>query len=161
MKREEAKKYIEEHDIKFILAQFVDIHGVAKTKSVPADHFDSILDDGAGFAGFALWGYGMGPEGPDLMQKGDLSTFTKIDWMPGYANITCDGYVNNKPYDFDTRVLLKNMMEKFEKVFQSFRMFVISSICARSRRARRSRRRFTTSSTTGARKRPDTSRRGR
>jgi glutamine synthetase len=115
MKREEAKRYIEEHDIKFILAQFVDIHGVAKTKSVPADHFESILDDGAGFAGFALWGYGMGPEGPDLMQKGDLSTFTKIDWMPGYANITCDGHVNNKPYDFDTRVLLKNMMEKFKK----------------------------------------------
>ncbi|NQY08747.1 MAG: type III glutamate--ammonia ligase [Flavobacteriales bacterium] len=115
MKREEAKKYLEEHDIKFVLAQFVDIHGVAKTKSVPADHLDLILDDGAGFAGFALWGYGMGPEGPDLMQRGDLSTLTVIDWMPGYASITCDGYVNNKPCDFDSRVVLKNMMKKFKK----------------------------------------------
>ncbi|MFT6154623.1 MAG: glutamine synthetase, partial [Bermanella sp.] len=29
-------KFITENNIKYILAQFVDIHGVAKTKSVPA-----------------------------------------------------------------------------------------------------------------------------
>jgi len=40
--------------VKFVLAQFVDIHGTAKTK-VPASHFEDILDPGAGFAGFAVW----------------------------------------------------------------------------------------------------------
>ena len=33
-----------------------------------------VLTDGAGFAGFALWGFGMGPDGPDYMAVGDLST---------------------------------------------------------------------------------------
>jgi glutamine synthetase len=57
-----------------VLAQFVDIHGAAKAKAVPVEHLDMVLDDGAGFAGFALWGFGMGPEGPDYMAVGDLST---------------------------------------------------------------------------------------
>ncbi len=33
---------------------------------------DMVLSDGAGFAGFALWGFGMGPHGPDYMAVGDL-----------------------------------------------------------------------------------------
>ena len=49
----EARTFLDDNSIKFILAQFVDIHGVAKTKSVPAKHLDMILSDGAGFAGFA------------------------------------------------------------------------------------------------------------
>ena len=43
----EAKKYIKEHEIKYILAQFVDIHGVAKTKAVLSAHLETILDPGA------------------------------------------------------------------------------------------------------------------
>ena len=56
MTLDQAKKYIQENGIKFILAQFVDIHGVAKTKIVPAGHLDMIVGDGVGFAGFSLLG---------------------------------------------------------------------------------------------------------
>ena len=38
-----------------LLAQFTDLHGVAKCKLVPLTHFDELLTDGAGFAGFATW----------------------------------------------------------------------------------------------------------
>ena len=72
MKPSEAKKWLKEKNIKFILAQFVDIHGAAKAKAVPVEHYDMVLGDGAGFAGFALWGFGMGPHGPDYMAVGDL-----------------------------------------------------------------------------------------
>ena len=53
MTPEQASVFLSEHQIKFVLAQFVDIHGVAKTKSVPASHFQDILEGGAGFAGAA------------------------------------------------------------------------------------------------------------
>ena len=53
MKLSEAKRFLSDNKIKFILAQFVDIHGVAKTKAVPAGHLEDIVTDGAGFAGFA------------------------------------------------------------------------------------------------------------
>ena len=107
-----AEKYLKDNKIKQILAQFVDIRGVAKTKSVPAEHLRMIIEDGAGFAGFAIWGFGMGPHGPDLMEMGDLETLTVIDWMPGFARIACDGYVNGKPYEYDSRVVCKKAMER-------------------------------------------------
>ena len=62
-----AKEFLRKNDIRFVLAQFVDIHGAAKAKAVPVEHLDMVLTDGAGFAGFALWGFGMGPHGPDYM----------------------------------------------------------------------------------------------
>ena len=74
MTPEQASVFLSEHQIKFVLAQFVDIHGVAKTKSVPASHFQDILEGGAGFAGFAVWGLGQEPHDPDYMAVGDLST---------------------------------------------------------------------------------------
>src|SRR5438552_1295859 len=58
---QEGRRYLEKNNVSFVLAQFVDIHGVAKTKAVPTAHFEDILNDGAGFAGFALWGFGMQP----------------------------------------------------------------------------------------------------
>ncbi len=77
MNREQAQKFFDEHKIRYVLAQFVDIHGAAKAKAVPVEHLDMVLTDGAGFAGFALWGFGMGPEGPDYMAVGDLSTLQR------------------------------------------------------------------------------------
>ena len=85
----EAKKFIVENNVKYILAQFVDIHGVAKVKSVPAEHLESILTGGAGFAGGAIWGMGIEPNGPDYMAVGDLSTISLTPWQPGYARIIC------------------------------------------------------------------------
>ncbi len=106
----EARKLLQDEEIDFVLAQFVDIHGAAKAKAVPVEHFDMILNDGAGFAGFALWGFGMGPHGPDLMVVGDPSTLKLLPWMPGYAVIRGAGHVKGQPYPFDTRVLLQNRL---------------------------------------------------
>jgi glutamine synthetase len=110
-----AKKFLKDNGIKFILAQFVDIHGSAKAKAVPADHLDMVLEDGAGFAGFAVWGLGMGPHGPDYMARGDLSTLTSVPWMPGFARMACDGYVLGKPYEYCSRVALKRSLDALAK----------------------------------------------
>jgi glutamine synthetase len=107
MTRDQAAKFFEENAIRYVLAQFVDIHGAAKAKAVPVEHLDMVLSDGAGFAGFALWGFGMGPEGPDYMAVGELDTLHAIPWMPGYARIVCNGTVKGKPYPFCSRVALK------------------------------------------------------
>jgi glutamine synthetase len=111
----EAKKFLNANDIKFILAQFVDIHGSAKAKAVPSEHLEMLLTDGAGFAGFALWGFGMGPHGPDYMAVGDLSTLHVVPWMPGFARMTTYGHVHGKPYPYDTRVALRNQLDKLAK----------------------------------------------
>jgi glutamine synthetase len=111
----EAKKFLADNDIKYILAQFVDIHGVAKTKSVPAAHLDMILKNGAGFAGFAVWGLGIDPQGADFMAVGDIDTLQLVPWQPGYARIVCDGHVEKKPWDFESRVTLKKQVKRLEE----------------------------------------------
>lgn len=104
-------QFISENNIKFVLAQFVDIHGVAKTKSVPANCLMDVVETGAGFAGFAVWGFGMEPHGPDFMAKGDLDSLSIVPWQPGYARIVCDGHVNGEPYPYDSRVVLKKQIK--------------------------------------------------
>ncbi|MET0661007.1 MAG: type III glutamate--ammonia ligase [Steroidobacteraceae bacterium] len=108
----QAQEFLRKHEIRFVLAQFVDIHGVAKAKAVPVEHLEMVLTDGAGFAGFALWGFGMGPHGPDYMAIGDLDTLTAVPWMPGYARIVCNGHVHGKPYPYCSRVALKRQLDK-------------------------------------------------
>ncbi len=111
----EAKKFLKEHEVKYVLAQFVDIHGAAKVKSVPAVHLEDILTTGAGFAGGAIWGTGIAPNGPDYMAVGDLPTLSLIPWQPSYARLVCDGHVNGKPYEYDARVVLKKQLDKMSK----------------------------------------------
>jgi glutamine synthetase len=108
----EARALLAKQGIKYVLAQFVDIHGAAKAKAVPVEHLEMVLTDGAGFAGFALWGFGMGPDGPDYMAVGDLSTLTPIPWMPGYARLVCNGTVKGKPYPYCSRVTLQRQLAR-------------------------------------------------
>ncbi|AQR63947.1 type III glutamate--ammonia ligase [Aquaspirillum sp. LM1] len=108
----EAKQFLAEQQVKYVLALFVDIHGSAKTKAVPVSHFDDILTAGAGFAGFAVWGLGIEPHGPDFMAVGDLSTLSLVPWQPGYARIACDGHVKGQPWALDTRVVLKQQVAR-------------------------------------------------
>src|SRR5438105_11907798 len=112
MTSKEAKAFLSENKVKFVLAQFVDIHGVAKAKAVPVAHFEDILNDGAGFAGFALWGFGQEPHDPDYMAVGDLSTLCLMPWQPGTARIVCNGRVKNKPWPYDTRFVLSQQTQR-------------------------------------------------
>lgn len=114
MNATEARQFLADNKVKYVLAQFVDIHGTAKTKAVPASHFEEILSTGAGFAGFAVWGLGIEPHGPDFMAVGDLDTLSLVPWQPGYARIVCDGHVNGKPWEYDARVTLKKQLKRLE-----------------------------------------------
>jgi len=112
MTRESALEFLRKHEVKWVLAQFVDIHGVAKSKAVPIDHFHDILGEGAGFAGFAVWGLGQEPHDPDYMAVGDLATLSLLPWQPGYARIVCNGMVKRNPWPFDTRYILKQQLKR-------------------------------------------------
>lgn len=115
MTPDEASKFFQQHQTRYLLAQFVDIHGAAKAKAVPVEHYDMVIGDGAGFAGFAVWGLGIGPHGPDFMGVGDPTTLCDVPWMPGFARIACDGHLNGQPYAYDSRVALKNQLKRFSE----------------------------------------------
>ncbi len=103
-------------DFDYYLAQFVDIHGRPKAKLVPAKHKEMIFTSGAGFAGFAIAGMGMGPHGAEFMAIGDSGVIRPVPWMPGTAVVTCDGHVNGKPHALDSRVIAKKALADFREV---------------------------------------------
>ncbi len=108
----QAQQYLKDQGIRFVLAQFVDIHGVAKAKSVPVEHLGTVLKGGAGFAGFAICGSGIEPNGPDYMAVGDLNTLTPVPWQPGVARIVCEGHVHGVPWALDSRAVLQKQIQR-------------------------------------------------
>ncbi|PJI96810.1 gamma-glutamylmethylamide synthetase [Acidovorax sp. 69] len=100
----------------YYLAQFVDIHGRPKAKLVPGKHKEMIFGAGAGFAGFAIAGMGMGPHGQEFMAVGDRADVRPMPWMPATAVVTCDGHVNGKPHALDSRVVAKKALAAFREV---------------------------------------------
>src|SRR5260370_4244632 len=96
--RENIKSRLKEDKINFLLVQFVDLSGAAKVKMCPVEALDTLIDEGAGFAGAALGGFGQGPNSPDMMARVDLTTDTPLPWHPGMVRFVGDLYVEGKPY---------------------------------------------------------------
>ena len=112
---DELRERLTEDGVEYILAQFVNIHGSAKVKMVPARNVDDILTDGAGFAGGAVWGVGQKAHSHDIMGRGDPSSYTPIPWQPGLARLACDLYVDDKPHPYCSRVNLKRVLADLRK----------------------------------------------
>ena len=64
---DDVRRIVKDNGIEFLFAQFVDMHGKPNAKLVPAHHLDDLLDEGAGFAGFAAGDIGQGPHDPDMI----------------------------------------------------------------------------------------------
>ena len=112
---DELKRQMSEEAIEFILAQFVNIHGAAKVKMVPARCVDDVVEEGVGFAGGAVWGMGQGPHSHDLMGRGDPSSYSRIPWQPHLARLTCDIYVDGEPHPYCSRQTLKRVLADLRK----------------------------------------------
>jgi glutamine synthetase len=102
-------------DYDYYLAQFVDIHGRPKAKLVPGKHKEMIFSSGAGFAGFAIAGMGMGPHGQEFMAIGERDAVRPVPWMAGTASVTCEGYVGGKPHPLDSRVIARKALAAFKE----------------------------------------------
>ena len=108
--REQIRKQLAKDKIEFLLAQFVDIHGTAKVKMVPIEALDAMIDDGAGFAGAAVWGAGQGPHAHDMLARIDLQSYTPLPWMSNTARFASDLFVDGESYPFCPRTNLKSVL---------------------------------------------------
>lgn len=102
----------EEEGITHLLVQFVDIHGAAKVKLVPARTLRAVVHEGAGFAGGAVWGAGQGPHSHDMMARVDPSTYTPMPHEPGVARFAADLHVDGTPHPYCPRVNLKRILAR-------------------------------------------------
>ena len=110
MHRNTLKTQLQEDAIEYLLVQFVDIHGAAKVKMVPAEALDDVIETGAGFAGGAVWGMGQDASSHDMMARIDPASYTPLPWKPGLARFAADLYVDAKPYPHCARVNLQRVL---------------------------------------------------
>lgn len=106
------ERRFEDDAISYLLVQFVDVHGAAKVKLVPASTLRSVVDPGAGFAGGAVWGMGQGPHSHDMCARVDLDTYTPLPYEPGVARFASELYVDDRPHPFCPRVNLRRVVDR-------------------------------------------------
>ena len=99
-----------------ILAQFCDLHGVAKGKLVPVDNLREWVEQGAGFAGPSIWGTGLPRYGARSEYYGRVlvDSLRALPFMPGVAHAVCDGFAGGEPLDTCSRQLLKHQLQRLE-----------------------------------------------
>ena len=98
--------------VEFLFAMFVDMHGKPCAKMVPVSAIDGLLEDGAGFAGFAAGPMGQTPSSPDILAMPDLSSYMPAPWQPGLGIIQCDPFVLGELWPYAPRVILRRQIER-------------------------------------------------
>ena len=116
------KNRLDDDNIEFLLAQFVDINGSPKVKMVPVASFDDIVDEGAGFAGAALDGMGQGPHSHDMLARPDLDSYTPLPWRDGVARFACDLFVDGEPHMYCARQNMKRVLSEVRAAGYSFQV---------------------------------------
>jgi glutamine synthetase len=101
------------HDVRFLLATFVDMTGKPCAKLVPVEAADELEAGAMGFAGYAAGLIGQKPQDSDLIAVPDLASFTPVPFIrEGLAIIHCDPHVDGKPWPYAPRVILKNTLAR-------------------------------------------------
>jgi glutamine synthetase len=117
-----VRELVREGEIEFLFAQFVDMHGKPNAKLVPAHHLDDLLNDGAGFAGFAAGDIGQGPHDPDLIAVPDVRSYTPLPWRPGVARFACDVTVEGEEWPYCPRTILRHQLQRAAALGYEFRI---------------------------------------
>jgi glutamine synthetase len=118
-------KDMQDRGVEFVFAQFVDLYARPSAKLVPVgsrEAFDGLLEDGAGFAGFAAGEIGQVPSDPDIAAIPDLASYTPVPWQPDLARFACDVTVEGDPWPYCPRTILRNVMAKAKEKGFEFKM---------------------------------------
>jgi len=119
---DDVGRIVTDAGIEFLFAQFVDMHGKPSAKLVPAQHLDDLLEDGAGFAGFAAGDIGQGPDAPDLIALPDPRSLTILPWRKNVARFACDVTVEGESWPYCPRTILRSALERAAALGYEFKV---------------------------------------
>src|SRR5215210_5643953 len=109
---DDIRRDADERGIEFYFAQFVDMYARPSAKLVPAANLDDLVNDGAGFAGFAAGELGQVPSDPDIAAMPDLCSYTPVPWEPTLARFACDVHVEGEEWPYDPRTILRRQLDR-------------------------------------------------
>ncbi|MBQ7160341.1 MAG: glutamine synthetase [Clostridia bacterium] len=121
--KEEVLQYIKEEDVKFVRLAFCDVFGRQKNVSVMADELSRAFRYGIAIDGSAIAGFGDETHS-DLLLHPDPETLALLPWRPEHGRVvrmySYITYPDGRPFECDTRAMLKNAIDFAESKGYSF-----------------------------------------
>ena len=108
--------------VEYCMPLYVDAHGIAKTKTVPINHFDRMMRGSELFTGAALDGLGQGPHDDELAVVPDPDAVMQLPWRPNVAVIPGQLTYHEQPYPMCSRTALAKQVERAAKLGLKFNL---------------------------------------
>ena len=121
--KEEVIQFVQEEDVKFIRLNFCDVFGRQKNVSITPEELPRAFEYGIAFDASSIAGFGNEAHS-DLFLHPDPDTLILLPWRPEqgrvvrmFSDIT---YPDGRPFECDTRTLLKNAVRTAEEAGCTF-----------------------------------------
>ncbi|MBI1394901.1 MAG: type III glutamate--ammonia ligase [Betaproteobacteria bacterium] len=98
--------------VRFLMASYVDLHGVSKCKMVPIDHFAQMAAGSELFTGAALDGVPQDVSEEEVSARPDLASCTILPWEPDVAWFASDLWCRGRPFEAGSRNILKRQLAR-------------------------------------------------
>jgi glutamine synthetase len=110
--------------VKYCLPAYVDVHGIAKSKSVPIDHFERAIRGSELFTGAALEGLGQQTHEDELALHPDPAAITQLPWNRSVAWMPGNLKFHDEPWSMCSRTVLQRQLERAAKLGLRFNLGV-------------------------------------
>jgi glutamine synthetase len=102
--------------IRFALASYVDMHGISKSKMVPIDHIDQMMEGSELFTGAALDGVPQEINDEEVAAMPDPTSMIRLPWRPDTAYFSSDLWCEGKPFEPCSRNILNRVMARAKEM---------------------------------------------
>lgn len=120
---QEVMQYVEEEDVKFIRLAFCDVFGRQKNISIMPQELPRAFEHGIAFDASSVAGFGDEAHS-DLLLHPEPDTLMQLPWRPEHGRVvrmfSSISYPDGRPFECDTRSLLKQAIEEAEKYHLRF-----------------------------------------
>ena len=122
--KEEVLEFVKQEDVKFIRLAFCDVFGLQKNISIMENELSRAFTYGIPVDASAVKGFG-DESHSDLFLHPEPSTLVILPWRPDRGKVVrmyCDiTYPDGRPFECDTRAILKSAVEEAKKEGLSFK----------------------------------------
>jgi glutamine synthetase len=98
--------------VKFLLASYVDMHGVPKSKMVPLSHLEQMANGSELFTGAAVDGVPQDVNDEEVSSHPDLASCRVLPWQPDVAWFASDLWCNQQPFEPCSRNTLRRVQAR-------------------------------------------------
>ena len=104
------KDLLSKKGVKYCLPSYVDIHGVSKSKFVPIEHFDRMMNGSELCTGAALDGVPQDVSDEEVSSRPDPGSLIILPWRKDTAWFASDLWCEGRPFEPCSRNIFKNVL---------------------------------------------------